>query len=326
MDSENPAAASQTPACPKEEISVSRSLILLRSPFLLIWLLAFSHTILAGQQTLVLQQGLEDYTGAADAYVREDDWGRPVQYTRNYGRSERLKISYHAENSPLLRFDLGDLPAGATIVSATLSLYNVTQSEGTRSIRLHRVLRDWHAGNRDNAVIDTPGAYGVTGLKAFDYYPGEGEDVLWHAIGMQPGSDLATTAESATPVGGVGWYDWDLTALVRAWTDGTPNYGITLRDPDDWEPRNARRAFLSSDYADDPSLRPKLTIVYEAAQGGGGDTAFPPEHYPTAAHPRLWLTAERLAAFEQARSLDTPQWKAFKQTCDNLIDDNPNND
>ena len=298
--------------------------------FLLCLLLfALSSVGLAGQRTLVLQQGLGGYTGAADAYVRKDDWGRPVQYTRNYGRSERLKISYHADESPLLRFDLGDLPAGATIVTATLSLYNVTQSEGTRTIRLHRVLRDWHAGNQDNAVIDAPGAYGVTGLKAFDYYPGEGEDVLWHAIGMQPGSDLAATAESATPVGGVGWYDWDVTTLVRAWTDGAPNYGVTLRDPDDWEPRNARRAFLSSDYADDPSLRPKLIIVYEprvGGQGGQGGAAFPAEHYPTGAHPRLWLTAERLAAFEQARRLDTPQWEAFKQTCDHLIDDDPNND
>ena len=54
--------------------------------------------------------------------------------------------------------------------------------------------------------------------------------------------------------------------------------------------------------------------------------AFPVDHYPAGNHPRLWITAERLAAFQLASQTNTPRWQEFKQTCDNLIDDDPNND
>jgi hypothetical protein len=55
------------------------------------------------------------------------------------------------------------------------------------------------------------------------------------------------------------WYSIDITDLYNAWMDGTyPNYGIQL-----WPVSNNNRwsEFYSSDYADDPSLRPRLVVI-----------------------------------------------------------------
>lgn len=53
--------------------------------------------------------------------------------------------------------------------------------------------------------------------------------------------------------------------------------------------------------------------------------AFPPACYPAKDHPRLWLTAERLAVFQQARQQNTERWQDFKNLCDSLIDSDPSN-
>jgi|GEM_PF-3294550 len=54
--------------------------------------------------------------------------------------------------------------------------------------------------------------------------------------------------------------------------------------------------------------------------------AFPPDHYPDSAHPRLWLAAERLAVFETARTQNTQRWQNYQYLCDTLIDADPDND
>ncbi len=54
--------------------------------------------------------------------------------------------------------------------------------------------------------------------------------------------------------------------------------------------------------------------------------AFPPEHYPTADHPRLWLTSERLAAVQASRQQGNQRWLRFQTLCDSLIDSDPGND
>ncbi len=53
---------------------------------------------------------------------------------------------------------------------------------------------------------------------------------------------------------------------------------------------------------------------------------FPPAYYPTKAHPRLWLTDERLAAIEQSRVANNERWINFKTMCDAIVDSDPNND
>lgn len=47
---------------------------------------------------------------------------------------------------------------------------------------------------------------------------------------------------------------------------------------------------------------------------------FPPEYYPTKAHPRIWLTEERLNTLKAARASNTPEWQHFFNKVQDLMD------
>ena len=226
----------------------------------------------AVEHTGVFQQGLNGYSGVEDAWVSSNDWANPPQYSVNYGQNEALRLERDGGDNPLLRFDLSSIPANSEIISATLALYNATDACYTgncnappvRRIKLYQVLQDWDEGNQVESPIDAAGKHGATGDNAFDYYAGEGTDVPWHARGMEAGTDYASTETSYADVTDPGWYEWDVTELVRAWVRGEqPNYGLVLRDATGWEEQNTDwRNFWSSQYGADTALRPKLTVVY----------------------------------------------------------------
>ncbi|WP_376766359.1 DNRLRE domain-containing protein [Thermoactinomyces mirandus] len=53
----------------------------------------------------------------------------------------------------------------------------------------------------------------------------------------------------------MGEYSWDLTSLAQDWYSGTTkNYGVSLRHQIE---TNDRKSFRSSDYATDPTKKPK---------------------------------------------------------------------
>ena len=53
---------------------------------------------------------------------------------------------------------------------------------------------------------------------------------------------------------------------------------------------------------------------------------FPTNYYPTQAHPRLWLTQERLDALRTQKENQTQKWNDFKEMCDSIIDKDTSND
>ncbi len=76
-------------------------------------------------------------------------------------------------------------------------------------------------------------------------------------------NDKYTTDDMASQTGQVdiGWVTWDITDIVNEWfnpSNGINNYGIMLIT--DYIPPLNLNFFYSSDYTDDPSLRPKLTL------------------------------------------------------------------
>ncbi len=250
-----------------------RSLAILGS--LVILLTAFSSgagwAAPAVNHTVILQQGLNGYIGVRDTWVSGLDWDTPPQHIVNYGANESLMLDRDGGNNPLLRFDVTGIPANSEIISATLALYNNTPScyDGcadpyVRRVKLYAVLRDWDEGNQVNSPIDAVGKHGATGDYAFDYFAGAGTDVAWHARGMAAGTDYAATETSQSDVIDQGWYQWDVSPLVRAWVRGeAPNFGVVLRDATGWEDHNTDwREFLSSQSASNLDLRPKLTVIY----------------------------------------------------------------
>lgn len=137
----------------------------------------------------------------------------------------------------LLQFNLAGMPSNVS--SAHLELFCFYQrGDGTTGIYLDRITQFWDWRTQGT---------------------GRDRDRLWW-------NDRPTAVQwipnvlSAPTVGQ--WYSIDITDLYNAWQNGTyPNYGIQLR-PADYANRWAE--FYSSDYSDNPSLRPRLVLTSEA--------------------------------------------------------------
>jgi hypothetical protein len=94
-----------------------------------------------------------------------------------------------------MRFPLDAIPAGATVTSARLEVYVMGWPfTGTATIGAYRVTAAWN------------------------------ETMTWATrVGSDPAPVSTANVSSA-----VGWYDWDVTALVQAWRAGQPNNGVML--------------------------------------------------------------------------------------------------
>ena len=147
-----------------------------------------------------------------------------------------------------LWFDLSGLPAGVTIQQATLRLHLLSEEgwpyEGGGDMGVYRVTQDWSEEE-------------VTG---WDTRPAA-DPTLW-----------AQTVVSSSI--GATWYEWDITALVRAWQEGTyPNQGLMLSaapTPETMIGEGWAAAAYGRTGAE-PELIPQLVIVY----------ALPPTPTPT---------------------------------------------
>ena len=119
-----------------------------------------------------------------------------------------------------IKFDLSAVPAGSTVISATLTLNMSKTISGAEMVALHQALKNWGEGTSNAAL-------GGTG-------PGEGDgvqattgDVTWLFTFFNTqrwttaGGDFGP-ASASTSVGGVGLYQWTgagITADVQQWVN-----------------------------------------------------------------------------------------------------------
>ena len=196
--------------------------------------------ISVGGQTAVLQDGLNGYAGTRDAFFYEGF------LTSNFGSNASLvdqQASGTKRRRSLLKFSIfnsdgGPVPDGATITSASLSLYKYSYYNFT--YRLRALLSAWV----ENEVTWSQSRLGVP-------WAGPGATAI--------GTDLALAhdADGAT-VWNPGWVTFDVTNGVQAMASGRPNHGWALEGVSG---NNNLKEFRSSEYTD-VSLRPKLVIVY----------------------------------------------------------------
>lgn len=181
-----------------------------------------------------------------------------------------------ARNRALIKFNLSQLPAGATITSAMLTLNVVKAAAGPGStFALHRVLRDWGEGRGD----------GNQGMPANDgeatwnnrFHPVTG----WTAAGAAAGTDYATDSSASSPVDASGNYAFGstvgLVADAQDWLNNSgSNLGWILISSGEVTARTARRIGAR----EDPANTPTLTIGYTV-----------PELPAPAAPPTIFATA-----------------------------------
>lgn len=160
----------------------------------------------------------------------------------------------------LVQFDLTAVPAGATVVAASLDFFVDRAGGGTDTILLHRMTSSWGEAGSVAGGAGGMGAPAQPGDATWLHsdFPG----VLWST----PGGDFETTPTTtaiAPPFGALQFADASLVSDVQAWVDGLrPNDGWMLRGSENL-PFSARRT-PSRESASGPD-RPRLTITYTSA-------------------------------------------------------------
>jgi hypothetical protein len=195
-------------------------------------LLAILSNILFAQNTLVLQP---DATAGKDALVNS------ATANSNYGTHEEVS-SYNWTNQgnwttgrSLLEFDLSQLPAGAVINSATLSLWCNTTTQSTMQL---------HAGTNASYVRRITSAWTENGVN-WSNQP---------STSSQNQVTLATSTSSTQD-----YLNIDVTSLYQDILSSGNNYGLMLQLVA--ESGMSSMVFASSDYTN-AAKRPKLVIDY----------------------------------------------------------------
>ena len=157
----------------------------------------------------------------------------------------------------LVRFDLTAIPAGSTVQSATLTLYNV-QATNAADVTAHRVSASWGEGASAATGSEDAGALPTTGDATWihRFYP----STNWATAG----GSFSATASATANVGGPGSYAWSSAALaadIQAALD-TPasNHGWILRGKETGA-GNALKSFETRQ-SPETTRRPRLSVTY----------------------------------------------------------------
>lgn len=154
---------------------------------------------------------------------------------------------------PILIFDLSSIPSGATITSATLSLYWYYPAGATRTnSTVVGVYRPRYSWNPSYVCWDNRASGTAWANAGGDWYDSTGTS--------QGSTPFASATFAAATVPDNSFHTWDVKTLVQAYVNGTySNYGFLLKASVE---NSNYIAFYSREYSS-ASMRPKLTVSYE---------------------------------------------------------------
>ena len=175
-----------------------------------------------------------DVNNISDVSVYEDT--DSISYTAgvlDWGHNS----GYGIMRAFLMYDELPALSSADTIINATFQLYKPNNSDFATTIQFHKVLETWNSST-----------------------------MTWE---NQP--DYDPTVEDFGQVQNIGFYQYDLTDIVREWYEGV-NTGLVFRAPDAVENTTSttsyRRQFYSSDYdTTDDATKPNLFIEFRNSNG-----------------------------------------------------------
>jgi hypothetical protein len=145
----------------------------------------------------------------------------------------------------LMRFDLAEIPAGATITAAELQVTVVDHLPGGippgSTFELHRVLKDWGEGVQVNFNLGAPAVDGEATWVA-PKHPGP----AWTAPGASGADDAADKISSTVAINALGAYTFpstsDLIADVQNWlANPASNFGWLMKSASENLQQTARR-------------------------------------------------------------------------------------
>jgi hypothetical protein len=195
----------------------------------------------------------DDYSGTEDAFITNNNG------SANYGASEHLYVwNVNPYANSLIRFTgISSLPAGITVSSASLFVFNANNETNTYHYILKRLLRAWGEGDNSGATADA-------GESCWDYYASSNS---WTTRGgLSDGNDRSstTTATFVSPVNNA-YCEWTSSQLaddIQDFYDGTySNNGWQVSSSDcQWG------GFKSREYTD--GYRPYLSVTYTESSSG----------------------------------------------------------
>ncbi len=188
---------------------------------------------------VTLQRGLNAFANVWDSYIYE------FHDFANFGNSVRLMDNPTGSRlSSLIQFAIfesegGVIPDRAVITSAKLKLYKSSYYDHV--YRAHSLLLPW---------LENEVTWKESQLAVF-----------WNQAGaVSIGTDIDSQFDGEASVSwNPGWLIIDVTQGVQAIQNGRPNFGWKLVPISG---NNNMKTFVSSDYAEDPTLRPALEIEY----------------------------------------------------------------
>ena len=218
---------------------------------------------------LVLQNGLNSYTGTQDTHLKAN------QLERDYGGSDAFLVQGEGigcYGQSLLKFDISGVPAGQTIDDATLRVYFASHLlTGWQRLKVYPMLVDTTIGTLDGdpapvGIVDMhqrgqstanwgqPNPLnkgpqpGVSGVGA-DFDVNQSWTSVNHSYGN---SGLGWTA-------GYGWVDIEVTSLVDQWYTGAldDSQGVII-----FGDASQQAAYYVSSDNTNQALRPQLVIDY----------------------------------------------------------------
>ncbi len=187
----------------------------------------------------ILQPGSAD---GKDTFIEGEDGHQD----HNKGDDKDLKTNSETDKEyrSLLRFDLSSIPPRSVVESATFEIYLESTQGQTDTVYINGITRDW---KEDEVNWQRP----QSGFLSFWLSQGGEYE------GQGFGSFVADT---------VGWKTVDLTELVQIWVSNEGlNDGMILRSPS--SNGNNEKKYVSSDDDGQPTLHPRLTVVFSCECG-----------------------------------------------------------
>ncbi len=195
---------------------------------------------------LVLQNGLNGYSGCSDTYISRVNEEESVMV---YGNSQTIRTWAGGARSVLLNFDLSAIPNQALIHSATLGLYSYDITYGDEgNVQCYRLTTAWDQSQANWRQADKKHKWNKRGGGQID----QATD-----YGFGPNGIIA---KQQVKDGGQ-WLRFPVTSVIQDWMAGKyPNYGWLIKG--DCK-ENCGMYYHSSEYRQQPELRPMLEIKYD---------------------------------------------------------------
>lgn len=197
----------------------------------------------------------------ADNTLYEQATGSLSNGAGQYLFSGRTNQGSNSIRRAVLQFDVaGNVPVGATITGATLTLNMNRSISGAQNISIHPLTTAWGEGTSNAPGQEGGGTTSTT------------NDATWiHAFfsttnWTTPGGDFAATASAITSVAGNGSYSWSsatVTSDVQGWfSNPTTNNGWIMIGNE--SSSTTAKRFASKEFGT-AANRPQLTITYTVA-------------------------------------------------------------